>query len=57
MWNYPSEDEAFIDALWLAMGMTYKCAVSGFDNGGGKAVIIGDPKDKTEGLLGVWKIC
>lgn len=52
MWNYPSEDEAFIDALRLAMGMTYKCAVSGFDNGGGKAVIIGDPKkDKTEGLF------
>ena len=40
------------------MGMTYKCAVSGFDNGGGKAVIIGDPKKiKQKGFLGAWKIC
>jgi leucine dehydrogenase len=32
--------------------MTYKCAAIGLPNGGGKCVIIGDPRrDKTEGLL------
>ena len=32
--------------------MTYKAAVSGLNLGGGKAVIIGDPrKDKTEALF------
>ena len=40
---YPSEDDALADVLRLAEGMTYKAAVAGLDQGGGKAVIIGDP--------------
>ncbi len=52
MWNYKSEEEALIDVLRLSKGMTYKAAASGLNLGGGKAVIIGDPKkDKTEGLF------
>lgn len=44
MWTYASEEEAIIDALRLARGMTYKNAAAGLNLGGGKAVIIGDPK-------------
>ncbi len=52
MWPYASEEEALIDVLRLSEGMTYKAAVSGLNLGGGKAVIIGDPKrDKSEALL------
>jgi len=51
---YPfgSEEEAVRDVLRLARGMTYKAAAAGLDLGGGKAVIIGDPKRiKSEELL------
>ncbi|MQA82703.1 MAG: leucine dehydrogenase [Streptosporangiales bacterium] len=52
MWTYASEEDAIFDALRLARGMTYKYAAAGVDLGGGKAVIIGDPKkDKSEALL------
>ena len=52
MWPYESEADAIKDATRLARGMTYKCAAAGLPYGGGKCVIIGDPKrDKTEGLL------
>jgi leucine dehydrogenase len=52
MWTYNSEEEAIIDALRLARGMTYKAAAAGLNLGGGKAVIIGDPrKDKSEELF------
>lgn len=52
MWPYASEEEALEDVLRLAKGMTYKAAVSGLNLGGGKAVIIGDPKkDKSEALF------
>jgi leucine dehydrogenase len=44
MWNYASEQDALIDVLRLSRGMTYKSAVAGINLGGGKAVIIGDPK-------------
>jgi leucine dehydrogenase len=43
-WNYSSDDEALIDVLRLSRGMTYKAAVAGLNLGGGKAVIIGDPR-------------
>jgi leucine dehydrogenase len=43
-WNYRSDEEAVIDVLRLARGMTYKAAVAGLNLGGGKAVIIGDPR-------------
>lgn len=47
MWNrYPTEMDAVEDALRLARGMTYKYAAAGVNLGGGKAVIIGDPKRK-----------
>lgn len=49
---FRSEEEALRDVLRLARGMTYKAAVGGLDLGGGKAVIIGDPRrDKSEVLL------
>src|SRR5699024_5349944 len=52
MWNYTSESEALEDALRLAKGMTYKNAAAGLNLGGGKAVIIGDPrKDKSEAMF------
>jgi len=52
MWPYKTEDEALIDVLRLSKGMTYKASAAGLNLGGGKAVIIGDPKkDKTEGLF------
>src|SRR5690625_4235516 len=52
MWNYQSEEEALNDALRVATGLTYKNAAAGLNFGGGKAVIIGDPKkDKNEAML------
>lgn len=52
MWNYNCEEEALHDVLRLAKGMTYKNAAAGLNLGGGKAVIIGDPKkDKSEALF------
>src|SRR3989449_7585251 len=52
MWPYASSKEALRDVLRLAQAMTYTAAVSGRALGGGKAVIIGDPRrKKTEGLL------
>ncbi|MCS7212572.1 MAG: hypothetical protein NZ844_13210, partial [Chloroherpetonaceae bacterium] len=52
MWMYPSEQDAIIDALRLARGMTYKAAVARLNLGGGKAVIIGNPeRDKSEALF------
>jgi len=52
MWNYESEEHALDDVLRLSRGMTYKASVSGLNLGGGKAVIIGDPKtDKSEALF------
>jgi leucine dehydrogenase len=41
-WNYATDEEAIIDALRLARGMTYKNAVAGLNLGGGKSVIIGN---------------
>ncbi|OIJ16010.1 leucine dehydrogenase [Anaerobacillus arseniciselenatis] len=52
MWTYNTEAEAFEDALRLAKGMTYKNAAAGLNLGGGKTVIIGDPrKDKNEEMF------
>src|SRR5471032_560375 len=45
-WNYASDEEAIVDALRLARGMTYKNAVAGLNLGGGKSIIIGDNKTK-----------
>jgi len=52
MWNYETEQTALSDALRLSRGMTYKCAVAGVSHGGGKTVIIGDPRnDKSDELF------
>jgi leucine dehydrogenase len=49
---YEREEDALVDVLRLAKGMTYKAAAAGLDLGGGKGVIIGDPRRiKTEELL------
>src|SRR6056297_330777 len=51
IWDYETEEEALNDVLRLAKGMTYKSAAAGLNLGGGKAVIIGDPKEiKSEEL-------
>lgn len=52
MWTYESEEAAIEDALRLGKGMTYKNAAAGLNLGGGKTVIIGDPrKDKNEEMF------
>ncbi len=40
---YGSEAKALTDVLRLSKSMTYKAACAGLNQGGGKAVIIGDP--------------
>ncbi|MFT7484493.1 MAG: leucine dehydrogenase [Candidatus Paceibacteria bacterium] len=52
MWPYASEDEALFDVLRLSKGMTLKSAVAETGLGGGKSVILGNPKtDKSEDLF------
>ncbi len=52
IWDYQSEDDAIMDVLRLSKGMTYKNAAAGLNFGGGKTVIMGDPKKiKSEGLF------
>ena len=43
MWQYACDEDAILDAIRLAQGMTYKSAVSGLPFGGGKAVILSHP--------------
>ena len=50
-WQYASDEDAIIDALRLARGMTYKNAVAGLNLGGGKAVIIGDNRTTRREML------
>lgn len=52
MYSYQSQHHALIDALRLSKGMTYKAAITGLNLGGGKSVIIGDPRqDKSEAFF------
>ena len=52
MWPYADDAAALRDVLRLSRGMTYKAALSGLPLGGGKSVIIGDPRtDKSAALL------
>jgi len=52
MWPYRSTAEAVTDALRLSRGMSYKNAMAGLPFGGGKAVIIADPRTaKSPALL------
>ncbi len=41
---YATEEDALDDVLRLSRGMTFKASAAGLDLGGGKAVIIGDPR-------------
>jgi leucine dehydrogenase len=50
LWSYNSHEDAIVDALRLSRGMTYKAAISGLNLGGGKAVIIANPAQKSEAL-------
>jgi leucine dehydrogenase len=48
MWTYPSDEAALTDVLRLSVGMSYKYALAGLNLGGGKTVVLGDPRtDKT----------
>ena len=52
IYPYATEQDAIEDVLRLARAMTYKTALAGLALGGGKAVIIADPRtDKSEPLL------
>ncbi len=52
MWDYASDEAALTDVLRLARGMTYKSALADLPYGGGKSVILGDPKRlKSEALF------
>src|SRR5258706_6967963 len=52
MYPYASEQHAMTDVLRLSRGMTYKAAICELPYGGGKSVIIADPRrDKTPALL------
>lgn len=51
---YASEEDALRDALRLSRGMTYKAACANIPVGGGKAVIIAHPDQKTDELLSAY---
>jgi leucine dehydrogenase len=51
MLHYANEEEALFDVLRLSKGMTYKSAVADTGLGGGKSVVLGDPKNKSEALF------
>lgn len=46
MWHFSREDDALTDVLRLARGMSFKSAVARTGLGGGKAVIVADPKSQ-----------
>ena len=48
---YPTFGDAVEDVLRLSRAMTAKAALAGLDQGGGKAVILGDPAEKTPALI------
>lgn len=43
-WNYADTNEALTDVLRLSQGMSYKHVIANTGCGGGKAVIVGDPR-------------
>lgn len=49
--NYASPDLALTDVLRLSRGMTYKNAIAEIPYGGGKAVIIADPRTEKSSTL------
>lgn len=52
LFNYNNEDEALFDVIRLSRGMTYKSSAADLNCGGGKTVLLGDPKKvKNEAYL------
>ncbi len=51
MYAYAAPEDAIRDVLRLARGMTYKNALAGLPFGGGKSVIIGDPRSQKSTAL------
>jgi leucine dehydrogenase len=52
MWTYESDQHALNDVLRLSRGMTFKASMAGLNLGGGKAVILGNPRTmKSEALM------
>ncbi len=49
IWTYDDHRLALRDALRLSEGMTYKAAVAGLPQGGGKGVIVVPPGERLEG--------
>jgi leucine dehydrogenase len=48
LWKYDNEADAIQDVLRLSRGMSFKSSISGIHLGGGKAVIIDNPKAKKD---------
>lgn len=58
MKEYNSKEDAISDVLRLSEGMTYKAAIAGLKLGGGKSVILANPKtDKTDKLFASFGKC
>ena len=52
MWPYADSAEALTDVLRLSKGMTYKAAMAQLKLGGGKSVILGNPREhKTDDMM------
>lgn len=55
IWPHATFEAGVTDALRLSRGMSFKSAIAGLALGGGKAVIIADPKkDKTPAMLAAY---
>lgn len=52
VWPYPDDAAALTDALRLSRGMTYKAALADLALGGGKSVVLADPRaTKTPAMM------
>ena len=51
MWTYASDEAALTDVLRLSRGMTYKNSMAGLPLGGGKTVVLGDPRTDKSDLM------
>jgi leucine dehydrogenase len=51
LWPYASDEEALRDVLRLSRAMTYKSAIARTGLGGGKSVVLADPREKSDELF------
>ncbi len=52
IWPHATDDDAIMDVLRLSKAMTYKSAAAGLPFGGGKGLVVADPRtDKTEAMF------